>query len=479
MISQRGDERSRIMPQVINTNVMSLNAQRNLNTSGSGLATALQRLSSGMRINSAKDDAAGLAIANRMTAQIRGLNQASRNANDGISLAQTAEGAMSTITSNLQRIREMAIQSANATNSASDRAALQTEAAQLIAEIDRVASTTSFNSVKVLDGTFTSQAFQVGADANQTITVASIASARTTDLGASYSASVTSGVVTANAIDAGDLIVNGVTLGAVGTNDASTLATAINALSGTNVTATADSLTVGGGTTGTTAGTGTLTINGTATATITLGGTAGTNRSAVVAGINAISGATGVTAVDDGTGVDLVSADGSNIVHSFTQATGTFTATTTGVAAAATTRSTVTLTTSTSGGIALTTTGTIADTGFSAATTASTLSGTSISNTDISTVTGANAAIASVDSALDAINSSRATLGAIQSRFESVVANLSVTSENLSAARSRIQDADFAQETAQLTKNQILQQAGISILSQANSQPQLVLSLLQ
>ncbi len=467
------------MPQVISTNVMSLNAQRNLNTSGSGLATALQRLSSGMRINSAKDDAAGLAISERMTGQIRGLNQAGRNANDGISLAQTAEGGLGTITNNLQRIRELAVQSANATNSASDRAALQTEASQLIAEIDRVASTTDFNSVSLLDGTFTSQQFQVGANANQTISVASIASARTNDLGASYAASVTSGVVTANAIDAGDLIINGVTLGAVGTNDASTLATAINGLSGTGVTASANSLTVSGGTTGTTAGTGTLTINGTTTGTITLGTTAATNRTAVVNGINGVSGATGVTAVDDGTGVDLVSADGSNVTHSFTQASGTFTATTTGVAAAATTRSTVSLSTTSSGGIALTTTGTIADTGFSAATTGSTLSGTSIANTDLSTVAGANAAILSADSALDAINSSRATLGAIQSRFESVVSNLSVTAENLSAARSRIQDADFASETAALTKGQILQQAGISILSQANSQPQLVLSLLQ
>ena len=180
------------MPQVINTNVLSLNAQRNLNKSGSDLATSLQRLSSGLRINSAKDDAAGLAIANRMTSQIRGLNQAARNANDGISLAQTAEGGLGTVTNSLQRIRELSVQSANATNSATDRAALQSEAAQLIAEIDRVASTSSFNGVKLLDGTFTSQQFQVGADANQTISVSSIASARTADLGASYSSTVTS-----------------------------------------------------------------------------------------------------------------------------------------------------------------------------------------------------------------------------------------------------------------------------------------------
>ena len=342
------------MAQIINTNINSLSAQNNLNRSGASLAKTLERLSSGLRINSAKDDAAGLAIAERMTSQIRGLNQATRNANDGISLAQTAEGALGTITDNLQRIRELAVQSANATNSASDRAALQAEASELINEIDRVASTTSFNGVNVIDGTFTSQQFQVGAFAGETINVASISSARTNDLGASYSASVTSSAVSANAIDAGDLIINGVTLGAVATNDATALASAINALSGTGVTATANSLTVSGGTTGTTAGTGTITINGTTTATITLGTDAAVNRTALVSGINAISAATGVTAVDDGTGIDLVSADGSNVTHSFTQASGTFDATNTGLAAAATTRSTVTLTTSSSGGIALT-----------------------------------------------------------------------------------------------------------------------------
>ena len=140
------------MAQVINTNIASLNAQRNLNTSQAALATSLQRLSSGLRINSAKDDAAGLAIASRFTAQINGLNQAARNANDGISLAQTAEGALGEVTNNLQRIRELAVQSANSTNSASDRASLDAEATQLISEITRVASQTSFNGLNLLDG---------------------------------------------------------------------------------------------------------------------------------------------------------------------------------------------------------------------------------------------------------------------------------------------------------------------------------------
>src|SRR6201991_3500372 len=152
------------MPQVINTNVASLNAQRNLTTSQGQLATAWQRLSSGLRINSAKDDAAGLAISERFTSQIRGLNQAVRNSNDGISLAQTAEGALGEVTNNLQRVRELAVQSVNATNSASDRSAMQQEVSQLISEIDRVAGQTNFNGVKLLDGSFTSQAFQVGAN---------------------------------------------------------------------------------------------------------------------------------------------------------------------------------------------------------------------------------------------------------------------------------------------------------------------------
>ncbi|MGE0557222.1 MAG: flagellin [Burkholderiales bacterium] len=465
------------MPQVINTNIASLNAQRNLNGSQSSLNVALQRLSTGLRINSAKDDAAGLAISERFTTQIRGLNQAARNANDGISLAQTAEGALSEITNNLQRIRELAVQSANATNSTTDRAALQTEVTELIAEIDRVAAQTGFNGVKLLDGTFSSQAFQVGADAGQTISISSISSARTASLGASFSASVTGGVVTANAIGAGDLVINGVDIGAIGTNDARSVASAINAAGGHGVTATANSLTVSGGTTdGGTAGTGTLTINGYTTGTITIGVSAAADRAAVASAINAISAASGVTAVDDGTGIDLVASDGRNIVHSFTQASGTFNATLTGVAAAATTRSTVSLSASQSitiSGVAPT------DAGFTAATTAASLSGTAIANISVATVSGANTALASVDAALTSINSSRASLGAVQNRFSSVVSNVQTTAENLAASRSRIQDADFAAETAQLTKSQILQQAGVAILAQANALPNNVLSLLR
>ena len=465
------------MPQMINSNIASLNSQRSLNGSQTALNVSLQRLSSGLRINSAKDDAAGLSISERFSAQIRGLNQATRNANDGISLAQTAEGALNEVSNNLQRIRELAVQSANATNSATDRAAMQSEVAQLVAEIDRVGAQTSFNGVKLLDGTFSSQAFQVGADAGQTISVSSIASSRTAALGASFSASVTSGVVTANAIAAGDLLINGVDIGAIGTNDARSVAAAINAVGGHGATATANSFTVSGGTTSVAAAAaGTVTINGYTTGTVNATGTAATDRAALAAAINLISAATGVTAVDDGTGVDLVSSDGRNVTHSVTQSAGTWTVGVLGVAAAATTRGTVTLSASQT----ITIAGTApTDAGFTAATTAATLSGTAVSNLDISTVAGANTAITSIDAALATVNSSRASLGAVQSRFASTVGSLQTTAENLTASRSRIQDADYAQETAALTRAQILQQAGVAMLAQANALPNNVLALLR
>jgi len=467
------------MAQVINTNIPSMTAQRNLTSSQSDLTTSLQRLSSGLRINSAKDDAAGLAISERFTSQIRGLVQAARNANDGISLAQTAEGALKEVSNNLQRIRELAVQSANGTNSASDRAAIQTEVAELIAEVDRVASQTTFNDIKLLDGTFSNAAFQVGANAGETITVASVTSAKTADLGASLSATAVGTAVT-GALSSGDLIINGVDVGAVASGDAKDLAAQINGLSGTNVTAQAQATSVTGASmTGNAGETGTITINGVASASVTTTGTTATDRSAVVTAINAISAATGVTATNtgaDATGVTLTAADGRNIIHSLG---GTLTADTTGVAGDATTRSSVTLTGTSSAGITLTgaaeTTAGFTDN----QTVAASLTGTAVANIDVSSVSGANAAITSIDAAMSTVNSTRATLGAVQNRFESVVSSLQERSENLSAARSRIQDADFAAETASLTRGQILQQAGVAMLAQANALPQNVLSLLR
>ena len=385
------------MPQTINTNVMSLNAQRNLNTSQTSLATSLQRLSSGLRINSAKDDAAGLAITERFTTQIRGLDQAARNANDGISLAQTAEGALVEVSNNLQRIRELAVQSRNATNSATDRAALNTEAQALRAEIDRVSSQTSFNGVNLLDGSFTNQSFQVGANAGQTINIASIVDSSSANLGSYVSAQVTSVAATAfTAITAGDLTINGGN------------------------------------------GNGAISVGG-------IGAdTSATERAASMrTAINSVSDQTGVYAVNDtATTVTLVSTTGSiTIAH----AGATSTAATTGLTAA--------------------TTATATSTGFS--------------TLDISSVAGADSAMRQMDAALSAVNTARASLGAVQNRFSSVVASLQTTSENLTASRGRIQDADFAKETANMTRSQILQQAGTAMLAQANSAPQNVLSLLR
>lgn len=276
------------MALVINTNVASLNAQRNLGTTQRGLNTSMQRLSSGLRINSAKDDAAGLAISDRMTSQIRGLNQAIRNANDGISMSQTAEGALAESTNLLQRMRELAIQSANDTNTAQDRASLNAEFVQLQAEIDRIATTTQFNNQNVLDGTFatTGAIFHVGANANQTISI---------------------------------------------------------------TIATADAVTLG---------------------------------------------------------VDAASID-------------------------------------------------------------------------ITDRANANLAIADIDTAIMDIDSIRSGLGAVQSRIESTIANLSNVSENISAARSRVLDADIAMETSAMTRANILQQAGVAVLAQANQTPALALQLLQ
>jgi flagellin len=338
------------MAAIINTNIASLNAQRNLNTSQSALQTSLQRLSSGLRINSAKDDAAGMAISDRMTAQIRGSQQASRNANDGISLAQTAEGALSEVANNLQRIRELAIQSANATNSASDRAGLQAEAAQLLSEIDRVAQNTSFNGVKLLDGSFTAQQFQVGANstANDSIQIASLASARTTALGgvgSTTAATLTSTAMT-GALAAGDVTLNGQQVGASvagaapgqSTSSAYSIAQAINGVSANSgVTATANATTVTGSaaTAFTAVAANTFSINGINVGAVAAGTTAAGQGANLAAAINAVSTQTGVTASADATSgaVTFSAADGRDIkINTASAATKTTLLTQTGLA---------------------------------------------------------------------------------------------------------------------------------------------------
>jgi flagellin len=477
------------MPATINTNLSSLTAQRNSTKSQNDLSTAINRLSSGLRINSARDDAAGLAIAERFTSQIRGLSQAARNANDGISLAQTAEGALGSTGANLQRIRELAVQSANATNSASDRAALQQEVSQLVAEIDRVGTQTQFNGLNLLNGDFNSpQAFQVGANANQTITISGIASARASALGQSYGVAATGTTLTAatGLTAAGQFTIQGVDIyaGAAVGGSAKDLAAAINSRGISGVVATAQSTTVAGTTTatgGATAGTATLTINGIAIG-LSVTAVLATDRSNTLAAINNNSAATGVTASDNGSGITLTAVDGRNITTAYALGTSTNTALQDlglgGVAA----------TTYSSYNIAYTGTAPLViagsvnaagTTGFANASIAATATGTALSVIDISTVSGANAALASVDAALTAVNSERAKLGAIQNRFSSTIDNIQTTSENLSASRSRIQDADFASETAMLSRAQVLQQAGTAMIAQANQLPQQVLQLLR
>jgi len=497
-----------IMGLTINTNVMSLNAQRNLGTSQSSLAKSMQRLSSGLRINSAKDDAAGLAISDRMTSQIRGLNQAARNANDGISLAQTAEGALQESTNILQRMRELAVQSANDTNSASDRSSLQAEVNQLKSEMTRIAETTQFNGKNLLDGSMTSAQFQVGANANQTISFGidsakaaslgnnSLTSTNATDDFAIEGATSASATSSANDVIAQTLTVigkEGSKTAAVATGDsAAKIAASVNAVTGdTGVTATATTTATLAGLSGD--GTVSFNLQGTNTTATAISATVLTDDlTNLVSAINDKSGVTGITATlsADKASVEMKQASGYDIKIDTMANTSAATMTLQGSASDATTiGNTVASDSSTVGGeISFSssssfnvTSGIAAAAGslFStAADAANTSTLASINDVDITTVAGSAKAIESIDGALMSIDNIRGELGAVQNRFESTIANLSNVSENLSAARSRILDADIAQETSAMTKNNILQQAGVSILAQANQAPQLALSLL-
>lgn len=489
------------MALVINTNIPSLNTQRNLSESQSLTATSLERLSSGLRINSASDDAAGLAISTRFTSQINGLNQAARNAADGISLSQTAEGALKEVTSNLQRVRELSVQSANATNSATDRAALQNEVEQLIAEIDRVAGSSNFNGVALLDGSFTAQSFQVGANSGETITVANIVDARSVSLGSntlSLTGSLMGTVETAtaplNAITADTSAVITTTGGGASeaisyADDASAaeIAAAINtAASSVGITATADNSV----TLSSLSAAGTISFDlagqdGVAATSIAATITDANDLSSLVDAVNGASASTGVTAafttVGDRSSITLSNGTGDDIsLETFADAAATGTTVSFGGttlvdegADVATKIGTVSVT-STQGQISFASANTEV---FAAASGAGSFS--SVAGADISTSAGASAAIATIDAALAQVSTGRSELGAYQNRFESVINSLQVASENAEASRSRIQDADFAVETANLAKSQVLQQAGISVLAQANAAPQQVLALLQ
>ena len=398
------------MAATINTNVPSLNAQRNLTASASSLATTMQRLSSGMRVNSAKDDAAGLAIAERMNTQVRGLTVAARNANDGISLAQTAEGALGKLGDMLQRMRELAVQAGNSTNSDADRTALQAEVSQLRDEIDRVAKQTTFNNQKILDGSFAGAVFQIGANSGDTVSVGALTNA------------------TAQGLSKIDYAFNTNT----NTGIASSAITTLAAIA-----------------------TGTLAISVSGSTPIDLGeiavATTGDERlGQVVEAINRKTPDSGVTAYltkeDDGTySIELYS---SSLTTNGTAAPVSLTGFTTGTT-----------------GIAATTLGATSATG--------------VDTLSVSTQGSAWLALKKVDSAIDQINTSRAMLGAMQSRFESAISNIDNQVENLAASRGRIVDADYAKETANLSRTQILQQAGMAMVAQANQLPQSVLQLLK
>ena len=488
------------MSSTINTNLNSLTAQRNLGANQASLSTAIQRLSSGLRINSAKDDAAGLAISDRFSSQIRGLNQAVRNANDGISLAQTAEGALKASSDILQRVRELAVQSANATNSASDRQALQSEVGQLIAELDRISQTTEFNGTRLLDGSFGTQQFQVGANANQTI-IAATANVRATAYG-NNQVQAAGGVATlaafgSNSTTAGSVAINGalgsatVTIAANSTAKAnSDLINAQKSSTGVSATARTDVSLAFSAT-----GNYSLTLrsdNATAQSITFAVSATGTSDglSAAVSAINDQSSKTGVTAALNaaGTAVVLTNATGNDISvadsavanagnvsvikldSAGANVAGTALLTADTTAETATAVGYITLDSEKSFATDVTTSNVFADVG-------STL--VKVSELDVTTFAKASNALKTADSALAFISGARAKLGALQSRFETTIANLQVTSENLSASRSRIVDADFAQETANLSRAQILQQAGTAMVAQANQLPQGVLALLR
>ena len=587
------------MSTSINTNISALAAQSSLRKTGLAQDTAMERLSTGIRINNAKDDAAGLAISTRMTANIRGISAAIRNANDGISLTQTAEGSLTAIGDNLQRIRELAVQSSNSSNNNSDRSALNAEAQQLVAEIDRVANNTTFNGIKLIDGSYTSQSLQVGAgnDTNDRINI-SIGSAKSSALGVSSAKIVGAALTSGAALTDGGITINGVNVGASVTDGVSTVeatgsalakANAINAVAGsTGVTAvvgpTTSSLTattaggsyalringvsVTGSTstaavaevqtatyTGTVSAAGSVTLLGVATAglatsadatavgnaivankaailagsaakalgltdisaaagvltlTYTAGGAGVTGAgdianfagqaanngmtlaytattttgvagstggatgaaSEIAAAINAVSKDTGVVASVGAAGAyTLTAADGRNIKIEVPTAGATG-------AAATTAYGTITLQSNSAAGINL---------GGSQATMAilgsaaqiSSASGAGVSSIDLSTANGSQSALTVLDKAIDTVTNSRAAMGAYQNRLTASISNLETTSMNLQASRSRILDTDYAKETTNLAKSQIITQAATAMLAQANQSAQSVLALLK
>ena len=466
------------------TNTASMAAARSLNKNQQALAQSFQRLSTGLRINSAKDDAAGLAISNRLTAQFRGLNQAVRNASDTVSMLQTAESAIAEQQNMVQRLRELAVQAASDTNTGTDRAALQSEADALIAEIDRIAQQTSYNGRSLLDGTLSNVQFQVGAEQSQTVSL-TLAGSRNFNLGAVFTSS---GTVTSNALASGDVTIGGVAVRATTNADdtfsssnqsfsAIAKAAAINEVSAdTGVTATATqaqyvntgtAITAGAGTNGID-NAGELVINGVdvfnATGGAAINFTANDAGSELRNAINSLTSQTGVVAsVNAANELVLTAADGRNIDI-------TVTANNSGAATGVT-----------YGGLELRGENSYAVGGANAGFIGAgngTATATNLSTLSLSSQTNANTAIQTLDDAIGQLNNRQSDIGALLNRMDFAVSNLSAAAENVASARSRIRDADFAAETAAFSRNQILQQASTSMLAQANVQAQLALQLL-
>jgi flagellin len=411
------------MSLVVNTNVSSLNAQNNLMKSQSALAQATERLSSGLKINSAADNAAGFAISQRYTTQIGGIAQASANASDAINLAQTTGSALDQVTANLQAIRDLAMQSANGTYTATDRASMDAEVQQRLSEITRIANQTSFNGSNVLDGSLGTKSFQVGANVGQTISVTLSTSVKTSDIG--KVAHFQSGDLT------GAFVGSGGSANPTQTMDLSKITIAYTGSDGVT--------------------TGSVTLAGTASSVQDLSDQ-----------INAALSGNVTAAVDGNGGIDVFSQGNFSIkdtgsVSTNSALSGTASAVSSGVTYSG------------------------ASSGSSANYTAGNAIGASgsMAGSDVLTVSNANSLVSRIDVALSKVATFAAQLGAVQNRFQSTIATLSAQSTNLKASQSTIQDADFAAETAALSKAQVLQQAGISVLAQANANPQMALKLLQ
>ena len=447
------------MSLVLNTNINSLIAQNSLTTSGNQLTTALQQLSSGLRINTAANDAAGYAISMGMTSQVNGLNQAIQNANDGVSLSQTASGAMSGIANDLQSMRSLAVESLNATNSASDRADLNAQFQQLMNDINSVASQTQFNGVNLLDGTFQGATFQVGANAGQTITVGSISNAGSTAIGNYYTGMTTAAGQSIKTVTGGTITG---TAGAGGTYSAANLASSSDlgtAVNGSSVTLS-------------------VSVDGTSynTNAISLTGNSATDLKSVAAGINqALSSVGGLVATVNsaGTGIQIsgTATAGYGHVVTVTTTAGTDAA---GNALTLTAAQDTAITTD----LGVTSSYTVGSYTAAGATTTSS-SVLHLNGLNVNSVDNSNLALISIDNALQQIATSSADLGAYQNRFQAAVTGLQTDATNLSAAKSSIVDANYAQATSDLSKAQILQQASTAMVAQANTIPQNVLTLLQ